>query len=159
MKFSLFRYLYLAEAKSADAVLPNAAAGASAPMLQFESPALYDSCNNVVIIDHHRKTADFEKEPVITYIEPAASAASELVCEMLEQVLPSECLLPKEADLMLAGILLDTNQFTKNTGTRTFSAALYLRSVGADVGDVQEFFKTDLEEFQRELRFHSHVEI
>ena len=127
--------------------------------MQFESPALYDSCNNVVIIDHHRKTADFEKEPVITYIEPAASAASELVCEMLEQVLPSECLLPKEADLMLAGILLDTNQFTKNTGTRTFSAALYLRSVGADVGDVQEFFKTDLEEFQRELRFHSHVEI
>jgi len=127
--------------------------------MQFESPALYDSCNNVVIIDHHRKTADFEKEPLITYIEPAASAASELVCEMLEQVLPSECLLQREADLMLAGILLDTNQFTKNTGTRTFSAALYLRSVGADVGEVQEFFKTDLDEFQRELRFHSHVEI
>ncbi|MBR6650345.1 MAG: DHH family phosphoesterase [Clostridia bacterium] len=127
--------------------------------MQFESPALYDSCNKVVIIDHHRKTADFEKEPVITYIEPAASAASELVCEMLEQILPSECLLPKEADLMLTGILLDTNQFTKNTGTRTFSAALYLRSVGADVGEVQEFFKTDLEEFQRELRFHSNVEI
>ncbi len=127
--------------------------------MQFESPTLYDNCNRVVIIDHHRKTADFEKEPIITYIEPAASAASELVCEMLEQVLPSECLLPKEADLMLAGILLDTNQFTKNTGTRTFSAALYLRSVGADVGEVQEFFKTDLEEFQRELRFHTNVEI
>ncbi len=126
---------------------------------QFESPALYESCSNVVIIDHHIKTADFEKEPIITYIEPAASASSELVCEMLEQVLPTECLLPREADLMLAGILLDTNQFTKSTGTRTFSAALYLRSVGADVGEVQEFFKTDLADFQRELRFHSNVEI
>ena len=126
---------------------------------QFESIALYESCKDVVIIDHHRKTADFEKEPVITYIEPAAAAASELVCEMLEQVLPTECLLTREAELMLAGILLDTNQFTKSTSTRTFSAALYLRSVGADVGEVQEFFKTDLEEFQRELRFHSHVEI
>ncbi len=127
--------------------------------MQFESAALYDNCNNIVIIDHHRKTAEFEKEHIITYIEPAASAASELVSEMLEQVLPPESLLQKEADLMLAGILLDTNQFTKNTGTRTFSAALYLRSVGADVGEVQEFFKTDLEEFQRELRFHTNIEI
>ncbi len=127
--------------------------------MQFESGALYDSCNNIIIVDHHRKTADFEKEHIITYIEPAASAASELVAEMLEQVLPPESLLPKEADLMLAGILLDTNQFTKNTGTRTFSAALYLRSVGADVGEVQEFFKTDLDEFRRELRFHTNIEI
>ncbi|MBQ7836591.1 MAG: DHH family phosphoesterase [Clostridia bacterium] len=126
---------------------------------QFESPVLYDNCNNIVIIDHHRKTAEFEKDIKITYIEPAAAAASELVCEMLEQVLPPEYLLPREADLMLAGILLDTNQFTKSTSTRTFSAALYLKGVGADVGEVQEFFKTDLEEFQRELRFHSHVEI
>ncbi len=126
---------------------------------QFESPELYENCDNIVIIDHHRKTAEFEKDILITYIEPAASAASELVCEMLEQVLPNECLLPKEAELMLTGILLDTNQFTKNTGTRTFSAALYLRSVGADVGAVQEFFKTDLSEFRREIRFHSNFEI
>ena len=126
---------------------------------QFECPELCDSCKNIVIIDHHRKTADFDFQPIITYIEPAASAASELVCEMLEQVLPAECLLQKEAELMLTGILLDTNQFTKSTGTRTFSAALYLRSVGADVGEVQEFFKTDLNDFQREQRFHSNVEI
>ena len=78
---------------------------------------------------------------------------------MLEQVLPSDGLLPREADLLMAGILLDTNQFTKNTGTRTFSAALYLRSSGADVGEVQEFFKTQLGDFQRELKFHSNVEI
>ena len=126
---------------------------------QFEDKRLFENCDRVAIIDHHRKTADFEKEPVITYIEPAASAASELVAEMLEQVLPGEELRHAEADLMMAGILLDTNQFTKNTGTRTFSAALYLRGRGADVGEVQEFFKTDLGDFQRELKFHSNVEI
>ncbi|MBQ4066120.1 MAG: DHH family phosphoesterase [Clostridia bacterium] len=126
---------------------------------QFECPALLDHCLRVCIVDHHRKTADYERAPLITYIEPAASAASELVAEMLEQVLPADELLSVEANLMMAGILLDTNQFTKNTGTRTFSAALYLRGRGADVGEVQELFKTELSDFQRELKFHSNVEI
>ena len=126
---------------------------------QFECPALAESCRNIIIVDHHRKTGEFEREPLISYIEPSASAASELVAEMLEQVLPGECLLTREADLMMAGILLDTNQFTKSTGTRTFSAAMYLRSRGADVGEVQEFFKTDLLDYQRELRFNTNVEI
>ncbi len=126
---------------------------------QFESAALFDHCPTTVIIDHHRKTAEYETEPLITYIEPSASAASELVTEMLEQVLPGEELLPREADMLMAGILLDTNQFAKNTGTRTFSAALYLKGRGTDVGEVQELFKTQLSDFQRELKFHSNVEI
>lgn len=126
---------------------------------QFESAALADHCSTFAVIDHHRKTADFDRTPKISYIEPSASAASELVAEMLEQVLPGDELIPEEADLLLAGILLDTNQFTKNTGTRTFSAALYLRAHGADVGEVQEFFKTELVDFQRELKFHKSVEI
>ena len=127
--------------------------------MQFECPALFDSCERVCVVDHHRKTADYDKAPLITYIEPAASASSELVAEMLEQVLPQDALLSAEANMMMAGILLDTNQFTKNTGTRTFSAALYLRGRGADVGEVQELFKTELADFQRELKFHSNVEI
>ncbi|MBQ8915321.1 MAG: DHH family phosphoesterase [Clostridia bacterium] len=127
--------------------------------MQFECTALADHCARVCVVDHHRKTADYEVAPLITYIEPAASAASELVAEMLEQVLPSGVLLATEANMMMAGILLDTNQFAKNTGTRTFSAALYLRGAGADVGEVQELFKTELEDFQRELKFHSNVEI
>ncbi len=126
---------------------------------QFESPALADHAQRVCIIDHHRKTADYDTPPLITYIEPSASAASELVSEMLEQILPADELLSVEANLMMAGILLDTNQFAKNTGTRTFSAALYLRGAGADVGEVQELFKTELCDFQRELKFHSNVEI
>ena len=60
---------------------------------------------------------------------------------------------------MLTGILLDTNQFTKSTGTRTFSAALYLRSEGANPGEVQAFFKSDLDDFVREARFASNVVI
>ena len=126
---------------------------------QFESQVLAEHCKNIVIIDHHRKTATSTHPLLISYIEPSAAAASEMVAEMLEHVVPGEMLLPHEADLMLAGILLDTNHFTKNTGTRTFSAALYLRSRGADVSEVQEFFKTDLGEFQRELKFHKNVEI
>ncbi len=123
----------------------------------YEEPLLAESCEKLVIIDHHRKTAEFTKEPIITYIEPSASATCELVCEMLEQVLPDEMLLPCEADLLFAGILLDTNQFKKNTGTRTFSAALYLKDRGADISTVQEFFKTSLAEYERENKFRSNV--
>lgn len=123
----------------------------------YEEPHLAESCNNIIIIDHHRKTAEFAKEPLLSYIEPSASATCELVCEMLEQVLPGELLLPKEADIMFAGILLDTNQFRKNTGTRTFSAALYLRDHGVDITAVQEFFKTSLDEYARENKFRRNI--
>lgn len=123
----------------------------------YEEPLLAESCNNIIIIDHHRKTADFAKEPILTYIEPSASATCELVSEMLEQVLPGDMISPNEADLMFAGILLDTNQFKKNTGTRTFSAALYLKDRGADISAVQEFFKTSLNDYERENKFRSNV--
>ncbi|MBR6916944.1 MAG: DHH family phosphoesterase [Clostridia bacterium] len=125
----------------------------------FEEPHLAGSCDKIVIIDHHRKTEEFVKEPLIAYIEPSASAACELVCEMLELVLPDEMLLKSEADIMLAGILLDTNQFRKNTGTRTFSTALYLRDRGADISAVQEFFKTSLDDYERENKFRTNVTI
>ena len=125
----------------------------------FEEPHLAESCSKIIIIDHHRKTAEFPKEPLISYIEPSASAACELVCEMLELVLPEELLLKSEADIMLAGILLDTNQFRKNTGTRTFSTALYLRDRGADISAVQEFFKTSLDDYERENKFRSNVTV
>jgi c-di-AMP phosphodiesterase-like protein len=78
---------------------------------------------------------------------------------MMEQVLPDGVLLPAEANLMLAGILLDTKQFTKNTGSRTFSAALYLRNRGASPTEVQGLFKTNLDDFIREAKFRSNVVI
>lgn len=122
-----------------------------------EAPELAQTVENIVILDHHRKTAEFERAPLISYIEPSASAACELVSEMLEQVLPDDQLLPIEANLMYAGILVDTKQFTKNTGSRTFSAALYLRDHGASPVETQNLFKTDLDDFIREAKFRSNV--
>lgn len=123
----------------------------------FESPEIYDNVQNIVIIDHHRKREEFRVSPLISYIEPSASASCELVAEMLEQALPPGMLHKEEANLLLAGILLDTKQFTKTTGTRTFSSALFLRDAGADPVEVQEMFRTNLEDFMREAKFNSNV--
>ena len=128
-------------------------------MALVESAELADRCMNTVVIDHHRKTAEFEREPLMTYIEPAAAATCELVAEMLEQCLPDEMMSVHEANMMLAGINLDTKQFTRNTGARTFGAALYLRDQGADPTDVQELFKTSLDDFTKEAKFRSKVVI
>lgn len=125
----------------------------------FEAPELVDNVENIVIIDHHRKTAEFKFATKVAYIEPSASSASELVTEILEQSLPLGALPKEEADLLLAGILLDTNQFTRNTGVRTFSAALYLRGEGANPADVRMLFRTNLDEFMREAKFESNVVI
>ncbi len=125
----------------------------------YESAELARNVENIVIIDHHRKTAEFERAPLLSYIEPSASATCELIAEMLEQVLPENLLRPAEANLMMAGILVDTKQFTKNTGVRTFSAALYLRDRGAVPAEAQSLFKTGLDDYIREAKFRSNVVI
>ncbi len=124
---------------------------------QYESGDIADNVASVAIIDHHRKTAEFVREPVISYIEPSASSASELVSEMLEQALSVGDLHREEADVLYAGMLLDTKQFSRNTGVRTFSAALYLRSEGANPTEVEKFFKSNLDDFMREAKFSMNV--
>lgn len=126
---------------------------------KFESPEIADNIFNMVVIDHHRKTAEYARNPIITYIEPSASSACELVVEILEQSIPAGTLPKDEADIMFAGILLDTKQFSRNTHTRTFSAALYLRGEGAEPADIEQLFKTDLDDFIREAKFETDVEI
>lgn len=126
---------------------------------QFESIELAEHAPRMVIIDHHRKTEEFQKEPVLSYIEPSASSTCELVTELMEQILPTGSLVKEEADVILSGILLDTRQFARNTGVRTFSAALYLRNEGADPSDTQALFKTDLDSLRREARFEASVEL
>jgi len=123
-----------------------------------EEPEIAYRTEKLAIIDHHRKSAEFEREPDVEYIEPSVSAASEIVAEMLEQVLPKDDLTAAEANVMLAGITLDTNQFTKNTGTRTFSAAMYLRDRGADPAVVQELFLESFDDYMREAKFRRNVE-
>ena len=124
-----------------------------------EAPDVVNTVQNLVIIDHHRKTAEFKSQPKIAYIEPSASSASELMSEFLEQILPQGTLPKVEADLLLAGILLDTKRFTHNTGVRTFSSALYLRSEGASPIDAQALFKMNIEDFLSEAKFESNVVI
>ena len=125
----------------------------------FEVPEIYMASSKFVIIDHHRKTAEFVNEPVISYIEPAASSVSELMCEILEQVLSPGDLPTVEANLIFSGITLDTKQFTKNTGVRTFGAALYLRGEGANPYDAQKLFRTSAEDFMRESLFENNIQI
>ncbi len=122
-----------------------------------EYPAIVRNVQNVAVIDHHRKTADFTVKPAITYIETSASSASELVSEMLEQSISSKSLLKEEAEMLMSGILLDTQQFTRNTGMRTFGIALYLRGEGANPQETSEFFKSDMEEVVKEAKFHTNV--
>lgn len=124
-----------------------------------EEPELTRRTERLIVIDHHRKMSEFERPVDIEYIEPSASSACELVSEMLEQVLGKEEITPAEANLMLAGITLDTKQFTKNTGTRTFSAAMYLRDSGASPAQVQTLFKESFDDYMREAKFRRNVEI
>ena len=124
-----------------------------------EEQELTKRAERLVVIDHHRKMSEFERDVDIEYIEPSASSACELVAEMLEQVLGKEEITPAEANLMLAGITLDTKQFTKTTGTRTFSAAMYLRDSGASPAQVQTLFKESFDDYMREAKFRRNVEI
>ena len=115
--------------------------------------------SNIVIIDHHRKIDAFHESVKSYYVEPSASSTCELVTEMLESAISSQNILKEEADMMLAGILLDTKQFTRNTGTRTFGAAQYLRGAGANPSDVYSLFKTAPDDLKKESRFHTAINI
>lgn len=115
--------------------------------------------NAVAIIDHHRKIDAPAASIKISYIEPSASSTCEMVTEMLEMSVSSQNLIKEEADMLLSGILLDTKQFTRNTGTRTFGAAQYLRGAGADPTDVYDLFKTKAEDLSKEARFHTAITI
>ncbi len=126
---------------------------------QMESPDIFNRADSVAIIDHHRKVAEFERTLEIEYIEPSASSASELVSEMLEQVLQKDELTPHEASLLLTGIILDTQKFTKNTGTRTFSAAMFLRDCDASPDAILHLDRTSLDDYMREGRFRQNVMI
>ncbi len=124
-----------------------------------EHSDIVKNVSNIAIIDHHIKVSGFMKEPLLTYIEPSASSASELVCEILQTRSVTNKILKEEAELLLAGILLDTKQFTRNTGIRTFSAAMYLRSEGANPIESNELFKDSVEDLSREASFNSNMEI
>jgi len=113
---------------------------------QVQAPEVLESCNRVAVIDHHRRAATYIEGAALNYHEPYASSASELVTELLQYIVEPADLMRVEAEALLAGIVLDTKNFTMRTGGRTFEAAAFLRRSGADTGDVKRLFQNDLDE-------------
>ena len=111
---------------------------------QVESKALLESINRVAVIDHHRRAADYIDQVVLSLHETFASSASELVSEILQYAVEPKDIRPMEAQALLAGIVLDTKNFSVRTGSRTFEAAAFLRRAGADTVDVKKLFQNDL---------------
>ena len=111
-----------------------------------ESEQLLDACNRVAVIDHHRRAANYIESAALNYHEPYASSASELVAELVQYLTEPGDLLHTEAEALLAGIILDTKNFTMRTGSRTFEAAAMLRRSGAETVHVHEMFQSTLPE-------------
>ncbi|OYR87989.1 DHH family phosphoesterase [Lactobacillus taiwanensis] len=125
-------------------------------------PELYDRLKNrLIIIDHHRRGEEFPENPMLVYIEPYASSTCELVTEMIEyQPQGGEGVLTDlEASAMLAGITVDSKEFSLRTGTRTFDAASYLRSIGADTQVVSELLKENIDNYLQRSHLVSTIDM
>ncbi|KIL49216.1 hypothetical protein KP78_06840 [Jeotgalibacillus soli] len=113
------------------------------PSLVIEE-RLLNKVEKVVVIDHHRRGEEFIEQPLLVYMEPYASSTAELVTELLDYQPKHDKITMLEATALLAGIIVDTKSFTLRTGSRTFDAASYLRTLGADTMLVQQFLREDV---------------
>ena len=113
----------------------------------------------VVVFDHHRQTNEAIKGATLSYIEPFASSACEMIAEMYQYMSKSPKLKTQEADAMYAGILIDTDNFLNKTGVRTFEAASFLRKNGADVVRVRKMFRSSMTELKERAQGISNAEI
>ena len=116
---------------------------------QTQAPELLKSGARVAVIDHHRRAASYIENPALSFHDPYASSASELVTELVQYALDSGDLLHAEAEALLSGIVLDTKSFTMRTGSRTFETAAFLRKSGADISKVNRQFQNDLDDALR----------
>ena len=111
---------------------------------QVQYRELLDSCNKVAVIDHHRRAATYIEGADLNFHEPYASSTCELVSELISYLMEPADLLGGEAEALMAGLMLDTKNFTMRTGGRTFEAAAMLRRAGGDTGEVRKLFQTGL---------------
>jgi len=112
---------------------------------KVESESLLLSCTRVAVIDHHRRASDFIENAVLNFHEPYSSSTSELITEMMQYLVEKDDILRKEAEALLAGIVLDTKGFTVNTGSGTFDTAAYLKRAGADAATVKQLLQSDIQ--------------
>ncbi len=113
-----------------------------------DAPELLHMVKTIVVLDHHRQSSEVISNAVLSYVEPYASSACEMVAEVLQYIADDIRIKPPEADAMYAGIVIDTLNFTNQTGVRTFEAAAFLRRNGADVTRVRKLFRDDMIEYK-----------
>ena len=124
-----------------------------------ECPDLIRCSKSVVVLDHHRQGTETIESATLSYVEPYASSACEMVSEILQYTYDNIKIRPEEADCMYSGIMIDTNNFATKTGVRTFEAAAFLRRNGADVTRVRKMFREDALEYKAKADAVSQAEI
>lgn len=124
-----------------------------------ECPELLKRTDTVCVFDHHRQSSEVIENPVLSYVEPYASSACEMIAEVLQYFSENIKLEPHEADCIYAGILIDTNNFMTKTGVRTFEAAAYLRRAGAEVTRVRKMLRNDMSAYKARAEAVRHAEV
>ncbi len=124
-----------------------------------ECPDLIKYCKTIVVLDHHRAGNEVIENATLSYIEPYASSACEMISEILQYAADNVKIRPEEADCMYSGIMVDSNNFQSKAGVRTFEAAAFLRRCGADVTRVRKMFRADASEYKAKADAVSQAEI
>lgn len=124
---------------------------------QVQHEGLLQTCTRVAVIDHHRRAASYIENAVLTFLEPSASSASELLTDILQEIVTPEDITKSEAEALLSGIVLDTKSFNLRTGERTFEAAAFLRRVGADTTAVKRLLQNDVDNNVQKYRIMQEV--
>jgi len=124
-----------------------------------ECPELLKRSSTVCVFDHHRQSSEVIENPVLSYVEPYASSACEMIAEVLQYFSENIRLAPCEADCIYAGILIDTSNFMTKTGVRTFEAAAYLKRAGAEVTRVRKMLRNDMADYKARAEAVRHAEV
>ena len=124
-----------------------------------ECPELVRRAKTLVVFDHHRQSTEVIENTILSYIEPYASSACEMIAEVLQYIVDDVKISTIEANSMYAGIMIDTNNFMNRTGVRTFEAAAFLRRCGADIVHVRKMFRDNLDEYRARAEIVSNARI
>ncbi|MCR5556907.1 MAG: DHH family phosphoesterase [Butyrivibrio sp.] len=124
-----------------------------------ECPELLRICKTIVVLDHHRQGTEVIENATLSYVEPYASSACEMVSEILQYIGENVKIRNEEADSLYSGMIVDTNNFMNKTGVRTFEAAAFLRRSGADVTRVRKLFREEAIDYKAKADVVSQAEV
>ena len=125
----------------------------------IDEPELLRAGKTIVVFDHHRQSSETIQGAVLSYCEPYASSACEMIAEMMQYIADGIKVKGPEADAMYGGIVIDSQEFTVQTGVRTFEAAAYLRRCGADITRIRKIFRENFKDYQAKAAAISSAEI